>query len=218
MKRITLFAGHYGSGKTNLAINYALSLAAGGRRVVMADMDIVNPYFRTKDSEAELEAHGIRVLSSLYANTNLDAPAMPASFYGIFEDKTSYAVLDIGGDDRGASALGRYAASIREEGDYECIFVANAYRPLTRTPAEALAVLLEIEAAGGVPFTAIAGNSNLGEQTTADTVLGARAYTEELSRLSGLPVVLWAVRRDLVPALGGQMDLLFPLDLQKKYY
>lgn len=76
-RRITLFAGHYGSGKTNLAVNYALMRRLEGNKVTIADLDIVNPYFRTKDSKAELVSAGIRVISSIYANSNLDIPALP---------------------------------------------------------------------------------------------------------------------------------------------
>lgn len=216
--RLTLFVGHYGSGKTNLAVNYAMHLHGQGKSVVLADMDIVNPYFRSKDSESELSALGIKTLSSPYANTNLDAPAMPASFYGIFENRESYAVLDVGGDDRGAVALGRYVPMIREENDFQMIFVANAYRALTPTPGDALEVLREIEQACKLPVTAIANNSHLGEFTDADTVLGSQEYVERLCALSGLPLVMTAVRADLADTLEGRVQNLFPITLQKKYY
>ena len=100
-KRITLFAGHYGSGKTNIAVNYALLLAREGRRTAIADLDIVNPYFRTKDSARELEAAGVALISPQFASTNVDLPALPAEAYRLVEDRGLYAVMDIGGDDRG---------------------------------------------------------------------------------------------------------------------
>ncbi len=218
MKRITLFCGHYGSGKTNLAVNYALALAECGRPVTVADMDIVNPYFRTKDSQELLEAHGVRLLSSPYANTNLDAPAMPASFYGLFEDKTPLVILDVGGDDRGAVALGRYREAILAENDYECLFVANFYRALTRTPAEAYEVLREVEAAGGVPVTGIVNNSNLGELSDAEAVLASDRAARELAAMAGVPLRFTSVKAELVPTLEGKLDPLFPLTLQEKYY
>ena len=183
-KRVTLFAGHYGSGKTNIAVNYALLLAGEGKRVSIADLDIVNPYFRTKDSAAELEAAGVRLISPQFANTNVDLPALPAEAYSLVEDRSAYAVMDIGGDDRGAYALGRYAPMILEENNYRMAFVANPCRPLTRTPQDALEVMREIEAAGHLPFTAIVNNANLAHETTAETVLSAAPYMEELSRLS----------------------------------
>ena len=131
-KRITLFAGHYGSGKTNIAVNYALFLAKQGLRVSLGDLDIVNPYYRAKDSEKELSAAGVKVISSAYANSNVDVPAMPQEAYALTEDKTTHAVLDVGGDDRGALALGRYVPAIQEENEYEMLFVFNRSRPLTR--------------------------------------------------------------------------------------
>ena len=217
-KRITLFVGHYGSGKTNLAVNYAMHLHRQGERVVLADMDIVNPYFRSKDSEAELQALGIQTLSSPYANTNLDAPAMPASFYGIFEHRDRLAVLDVGGDDRGAVALGRYVPMIREENDFEMIFVANAYRALTPDPEDALEVLREIEQACKLPVTAIANNSHLGEFTDADTVLSSQSYVQKLCELTGLPLVMTAFEERLAPDLADRVQDPFPITLQKKYY
>ena len=216
--RITLFVGHYGSGKTNLAVNYATHLHRQGKAVVLADMDIVNPYFRSKDSEAELAALGIKTLSSPYANTNLDAPAMPASFYGIFEHRDAYAVLDVGGDDRGAVALGRYVPMIREENDYEMIFVANAHRALTPTPEDALEVLREIEIACKLPVTAIANNSHLGDFTDADTVLASQDYVQKLCELSELPLIMTAYEQRLDDALSDKVPCPFPITLQKKYY
>ena len=140
-KRLTLFAGHYGSGKTNLAVNYALALRRSGKKVRIADLDIVNPYFRTKDSAEELAAAGIELVSPTYANTNLDIPALPQEMYGLFERRDSCAVIDVGGDDAGAYALGRFAPLILEENDYEMIFTVNFYRPLTPDAESALEVM-----------------------------------------------------------------------------
>lgn len=215
-KRITLFTGHYGSGKTNIAVAYAKLLHSEGKKVTVADMDIVNPYFRTKDSIDEFRALGIDFISSEYANTNVDLPALPSELYGVVENRESYAVLDIGGDDRGAYALGRFTPFIKEENDFENLFVANMYRPLTRTPEEALEVMREIESAGGLPVTAIVNNSNLGELTDVETVKASLEYVSELSRLSGLPVKFTAARRDIAESLGGLSKGFLPMDLQKK--
>lgn len=217
-KRITLFAGHYGSGKTNIAVNYALLLAGGGRKTAIADLDIVNPYFRTKDSAAELEAAGIALVSPQFANTNVDLPALPAEAYRLVQDKELYAVMDIGGDDRGAYALGRYTPFILEENDYRMAFVANPYRPLTRTPEEALAVMREIEAAGGLPFTALVNNGNLAHETTPETVLAAIPYMEKLSELSGLPVWMTSAEEGVAAELKGRVPGLLAMRLQKKYF
>ena len=131
-KRLTLFAGHYGSGKTNIALNYALWLRRQGLKVTVADLDIVNPYFRTKDGAEQLKAAGVRLISSDYANSNVDLPALPGEAYSLVDDKSACGVIDVGGDDRGALALGRYVPGIREENDYEMLFVLNKARPLTK--------------------------------------------------------------------------------------
>ena len=218
MKRITLFAGHYGSGKTNIAVNYAKFLREQGNDVVIADLDIVNPYFRTKDSQADLEAAGIRLISSKYANSNVDLPALPSEIYGIFENKSSLAVLDVGGDDRGALALGRYTPLIKAEDDYEMLLVINRYRPLTRTADDCIEIMHEVEAAGGLKFTGLVNNSNLGAETVAQDILDSVDYAKEVSEKTGLPVRMTAVEKDLAAELKGKIENLFPLTLQEKYY
>ena len=217
-KRLTLFAGHYGSGKTNIAVNYALLLAREGKKVCIADLDIVNPYFRTKDSQKELEAAGIDLISPQYANSNVDLPALPAASYRLVQDKSSYGIMDIGGDDRGAYALGRFVPSILEENDYRMVFVANASRPLTRTAEDAMEVMREIEAACGLRFTDLINNTNLGSETTAETVLSAGSYMEELSALAGLPVFATTATCEVAAELDGKLDNVIPLKLQEKYF
>ena len=215
-KRLTLFAGHYGSGKTNIAVNYALHLAAEGKKVCIADLDIVNPYFRTKDSAKVLEQAGVDLISPLFANTNVDLPALPAEAYRLVQDKTLYGVMDIGGDDRGAYALGRYVSFIKEEGNYRMIFVANRCRPLTRTAEEALEVMAEIEAACNLKFTDIVNNSNLGPATDPEVLTESQAFITELCEKSGLPLYFTAVRQDLAEKT--DLPNVFPLQLQEKYF
>ena len=215
-KRLTLFAGHYGSGKTNIAVNYALHLADEGKRVYIADLDIVNPYFRTKDSAAVLEAAGVHLVSPHFANSNVDLPALPAEAYRLVTDKNIHGIMDIGGDDRGAYALGRYVPAIKEEGNYRMVFVANCCRPLTRTPEDALEVMREIEAACGLPFTDIVNNSNLASETTPETIYASISYMEKLSDLSGLPVWLTTAEKQVAEKL--ELENVLPLQLQEKYF
>ena len=215
-KRVTLFAGHYGSGKTNIAVNYALHLAREGKKVAIADLDIVNPYFRTKDSAAELAAAGVDLISPQFANSNVDLPALPAEAYRLVEDKSIFSIMDIGGDDRGAYALGRYVPGILEENNYRMIFVANASRPLTRTPEDAMEVMGEIEAACGLKFTDLVNNTNLGDLTTAETVLASQEYMEKLSQLSGLPIFATTAKTDVAEKLS--LPDVLPLTLQEKYF
>ena len=217
-KRLTLFAGHYGSGKTNIAVNYALHLAAEGKKVCIADLDIVNPYFRTKDSAKVLEQAGVELISPQFANTNVDLPALPAESYRLVQDKSVYGIMDIGGDDRGAYALGRFVPFIKEENNYRMIFVANSFRPLTRTPEEALEVMREIEAACGLQFTDIVNNANLGNETTPEHVLEAVPYMEELSRISGLPIFAHTAEKTVATGLEGKLSPVLSLQLQEKYF
>ena len=217
-KRLTLFAGHYGSGKTNIAVNYAIMLAGEGKPVCIGDLDIVNPYFRTADSKKELEQAGVTLISPQFANSNVDLPALPAEAYRLVEDKNIYGIMDIGGDDRGAYALGRYVPSIKAEGNYRMVFVANCYRPLTRTPEEALEVMGEIETACGLKFTDIVNNSNLGPETTPDTVLASLPYMESLSKLSGLPIFAHTAEMSVAAGLSGLSEPVIPLQLQEKYF
>ena len=217
MKRITLFAGHYGSGKTNIAVNWAKHLKELGYKTSIVDLDIVNPYFRTKDSEKELLELGIEIICSEYANTNLDAPALPKEIYPAIADKSTHLVIDVGGDDRGALALGRYAKDIVDENNYEMLFVANCYRPLTKTPEEALEVMREIEAAGHIAFTGIINNSNLGDLTDKEAILNSSAFAEKLSQISGLPLVMTTVAASVYEEFEDKSKI-FKLDLQDKYY
>lgn len=215
-KRISIFCGHYGSGKTNIAVNYALSLKEQGIPVRIADLDIVNPYFRTKDSACELEEAGIELISPTFANTNVDLPALPQELYALVQQTHTHAVMDVGGDDRGAYALGRYAPYIREENNFDMFCVVNFYRPLTTTPEEAAEIMEEIEAAAHLPFTAIINNSNLGEATTLDDVLATTEKCRTLSQMTGLPIAAVCLRQDLIPA--GAEQTYMPLRLQRKYF
>lgn len=218
MKRITVFSGHYGSGKTNVALSVALGLARSGQSVTVADLDIVNPYFRTKDSARELEKAGIELICSDYANTNVDIPALPQSMYAITDDRSRKVVVDLGGDDRGALALGRLAPAMLEENDFDLFAVINMFRPLTKTAEETVGVMKEIEAASGLRFTGLVNNSNLGEETTPEKVLSSLPYAEETARLTGLPIVMTTVEKELYPLLKEKIPNLEEITLQPKIW
>lgn len=215
-KRLTLFAGHYGSGKTNIAVNYAIRLAKEGKKVCVADLDIVNPYFRTKDSEDEFREHDISLICSKYANSNVDLPALPAESYRLVQDKSCFGVIDIGGDDRGAYALGRFADAVKAEGDYRMALVLNRFRPLTSTVEGAVEIMREIEAASKIPFNCIVNNSNIGSETTPETVLESIKFAESVSRATGLPIWLNTVEEGIAKEISGIP--VMPLSLQKKYF
>lgn len=213
-KRITIVCGHYGSGKTNVALNMAYEQKESGKDVSIADLDIVNPYFRTKDSIDELNRRGINLICSDYAGTNLDIPALPDEMYSITDNKHKSFVLDIGGDDRGALALGRLAPAIIKENNYSMIAIINMYRPLTRDTDSTVEVLREIEYAGGINFTAIINNSNLGVDTTAQDVIASLPYAEKISKAMNLPVIATSVNEKLKDELSGKISNLYTMNLQ----
>ncbi|MDP4108535.1 MAG: hypothetical protein Q8878_00775 [Bacillota bacterium] len=213
--RIVILAGHYGSGKTGLALNLAVSRKTADNEVIIADLDIVNPYFRTKDSEEILRQNGIRLISSIYANSNLEAFVVPSEIRSVFAKKDAKVVMDVGGDDAGAVALGQFNGLFCSD-DYEMLFVVNRYRYLTQTPAEAVRVMREIEAASRLSFSGIVNNSNLGAETTEKTVLDSVSYAEEISALTGLPVKFTSVREDLLAGLKGFISPLLGVKIYKK--
>ena len=190
-KKITIVCGHYGSGKTNLAVNLALSLAKAGEKTVLVDLDIVNPYFRAADNRRELEENGVRCVLPQFANTNVDVPSLPPQIHSVFigDEKV---ICDVGGDKDGAMALGVYRNAIAKCG-YEMIGVCNMYRPLTQTADETIENLAEIESQCHLSFTALVNNSNLGEETTPTDVEASYGYADALAEKSKLPLLFTSV-------------------------
>ncbi|MCM1564357.1 MAG: hypothetical protein FNP40_12040 [Dehalobacter sp. 4CP] len=212
--RVTIFAGHYGSGKTSVAVNYALWLKKSHQKVTIADLDIVNPYFRTKDSAQMLKRSGIKLISSDYANSNVDIPAVPGEINAVFDERDAYAVIDVGGDDRGAYALGRYYEQLHRTDAAACI-VVNMYRPLSRDAEATIKIKYEIEAAARIKFSGIINNSNLGNATTASDVMNSLPYAEQISARTGLPIVMTTVQRSLAAELASNIQNIFPIDLEE---
>lgn len=185
-KRVTVVCGHYGTGKTNLSINLALDCAREGEKVTLIDMDIVNPYFRSSDYADDLTEAGIRVLGPNFANSNLDTPSLPASIGNAIEEGEKV-IIDVGGDDAGATALGVYSRKLDSSGP-EVIYVINRYRSQTTEPEEAVQILREIENAAHIKADCIVNNSHLKDLTYADTVLRSVPFAERVSELTGLPI------------------------------
>ncbi|MBO5889647.1 MAG: hypothetical protein J6Q58_05885 [Clostridia bacterium] len=215
-KRITIFSGHYGSGKTNIAVNFAVQLKKQCDKVAIADIDIVNPYFRTKDSEELFKNNDIRLICSPYANSNVDIPALPQEIYSVTDDKSVHAILDVGGDERGALALGRLVPKIKEENDYDMYFVVNTFRPLTQDVNSIMQVFNEIENACKLKFTGVINNSNLGLETSKEDVLSSITIVEDFCKAVNIPLKFTTVSENLFNELNGEIDNLYPLKMQKK--
>lgn len=213
-KRITIITGHYGSGKTNIAVNIALNLAKESPKpVTIVDLDIVNPYFRTADFTDQLEEAGIKVIAPLYARTNLDSPALPPEIAAIFTSDCGPAVIDVGGDDAGAVALGQFSGRIEAAG-YDLFYVINAKRYLTREPEETVSLLRDIEAISRLKATRLINNTNLGRETTVSTVLESVEYAEQVSKRTMLPIAFTCVGRELAQTDGlRSLPGLFPVEL-----
>lgn len=192
MKKIQIIVGHYGSGKTNVAVNMAIRLTnIAESQVSLVDLDIVNPYFRAADNKDLLESNGIKSILPKYANTNVDIPTPPIEIKSVF-DTDCYSVFDVGGDDDGAIVLSVYRDQIISKG-YEMYFIYNVYRPLTSDPNDAFILMKNIEKVTGLQFTGIINNSNLGIETTVDDVLYSINKANTLSNLSGVNVICTTV-------------------------
>lgn len=187
MHHITIVTGHYGSGKTEFSINLALALKKQYEKVILVDLDIVNPYFRSHDAKALLTQSGVEVIAPAYAGTNVDIPVLPPEIMRIFEEKDAKIILDVGGDDDGAIALGRYKQYF-DKADYEMLLVVNTRRPLTKTPEEIIEMKDNIENASRLTVSALVSDTNLADDTTAEVVLEGVRITDEVSEKTGLPV------------------------------
>ena len=211
--RLTLVTGHYGTGKTEFSVNLALALAEAGERTALADLDIVNPYFRSRERRELLEAAGVRLIATSQALADADVPALPAELHALLEDRTVRGVLDIGGDPSGARVLARYRPRIVKE-DYRLLYVVNAARPEVRTAERSAEVLRAIETVTGLACTGLVNNTHLCGETTAEDVREGGALAEEVSRLTGIPVACHAAEARFLEAL---KDLdPFPMEIRMK--
>lgn len=211
-RRLTIVTGHYGTGKTEFSVNLALALAAEGE-VSLADLDIVNPYFRCRERRPLLEEAGVRLIATSQACTDADVPALPAELLSVLEDRTTRGVLDIGGDPSGARVLARYQPRILQE-DYQVLYIVNANRPEVRTPESAVRCLRNIEAVTGLPCGGLVNNTHLCGETTPEEIRKGAALAEAVSRETGIPVVCHAAEARFADQL---QDLpLFPVEIRMK--
>ncbi|MBQ2966671.1 MAG: hypothetical protein IJE10_00950 [Clostridia bacterium] len=200
MKRFNIITGHYGSGKTEFALNLAFLSKQWYNRTVIADLDIVNPYFRTNDAVQTLKERGIDVVASSYASSNVDIPALPPEMASVFDVPDRFVVLDVGGDEDGAAVLGRFSPRIKNE-DYEMMMVINALRPLSSTPEEIIELMGEIERTSRLKITGLVNNTNLSYQSTVEHLLEGQKVVEEVSKRTGLPILYIAGTKEILDAL-----------------
>lgn len=214
MNRITIFVGHYGSGKTEVAVNYAVKLKNEGNDVIIVDLDIVNAYYRTKDNEKMLNDIGIEVISPTYANTNVDIPSLPAELLKVFADKSKKIVFDVGGDDAGATALGRFFSYFSQE-NYQMYCVINTKRPLTDTKENIIIIIDEINCNSRLAVTGLINNTNLSYETETDDILSGEIIVKSVSNEKNLPFIFTSLKEEYVDEYKTKSDSeLFPI---KKY-
>ena len=211
-KRYTVLVGNYGSGKTELAIAIARAQRAGHPegRVALVDLDIVNPYFRSAEQHALLEAEGIEVFMPSFAMSTVDIPALPAQIQAVFEQPYAHVVIDVGGDDTGATALGRYAPytrALREE--MNVLYVVNPCRPFSASVEDIAGLYRLIERQARLTPDHLVNNANLQEFTSPEVLLDGQALLEKASALLGRPVSMIAGRPHLRDALPDALKPLF---------
>lgn len=204
-QRITIVCGHYGCGKTNLALNLALEEAP----CTLADLDVVNPYFRSSEYEALLEQNGVRLIKPVFAGTTLDTPTLSPALFSLFDDAAGRVLIDAGGDDAGVTALGGLSTQLTACG-YEMIYVINQNRVLSQTPEEAAGLLKEIEAASRLKATGIVNNTHLGVETDLETLLEGLPFAQKTAELCGLPL-LYSTAPDFALSAGERLPQGFRL-------
>lgn len=215
-KRIRIITGHYGSGKTEFAVNYTLGLAARGYKTAIVDLDIVNPYFRSRELEPEFAEKGVRVISSSIKGLAGDLPALSPEIFTVFQDTSYEAVIDLGGDKVGATALGRYHEYLDRE-PYDMMFVLNANRSLTHDKDGAIRYIREIEAGSRQKVTALVNNTHLCGETTIEDIMKGQQLCEQVSDALGLPIKYIVVNKALVPSLPKNLKgEVFPIDIFMK--
>ena len=213
--RVTVITGHYGTGKTELAVNLALAMAAEGIPAMLADLDIVNPYFRSRERRPLLEAAGVRVISSSQACSDADVPALPAELLTILENREIRGILDVGGDPVGARVLARFQPKILQE-DYQLVCVLNANRPEVREAEAAVSYLRAIEAVTGLTCTGLVDNTHLCGETTLAQIRKGAALAGEVSLQTGIPVLCHVVEERFASEVSDLREPVFPITIKMK--
>lgn len=216
---VTVVVGHYGVGKTNFCLNLALDAAAAGAQVTLADLDVVNPYFRSSEYRALLEARGVQLIAPVFARagTALDVPSLTGAVIPAVnrayqaqrtgEGPRQLVIIDAGGDDVGATALARFAPAIAD-GPHQVLYVVNAFRNLTQTPAEAVAILAEIEAKSHLKATAVVNNSHLQGDTTLQHIAECVPFAQEVAAQAGVPLACTTVPESAIQRENGSASSL----------
>jgi len=213
-KRIRIIIGHYGSGKTEFAVNYALKLAEMGKKTAIADLDIVNPYFRSREKYDELTEKGVWVMSnSLNGKSALDLPAISASVAAPLQKDDYDVVLDVGGDAVGARVLARYKEYFKK-GEYDMFCILNANREQTSTVEGAIRHIDSIESVTGTKVTGLVNNTHMLRETTVEDVFRGQELSKRVSEELEIPIKYVCTLENVARLLPEKMDgEIFPIKL-----
>ncbi len=214
MKRLIIVTGHYGSGKTEFAVNLAIDLKKTNEKVSIADLDIVNTYFRSRERSEFLESMGIHVCDSSIKASTLDLPAVPAEVMGIIQDKSGKAVLDIGGDAVGARVLARFAEHVKKA-EHDLLFVINANRPETQNADDVITYIRAIEETSGLKMTGLVNTTHLLKATSIEDVTRGHNLSKEVSDLTGIPIIYEVAIENVASQIEDKdiKEKLFPIKL-----
>ena len=171
----------------------------------MADMDIVNPFFRSVDAKSALESKGIKVIAPIYANTNVDVPVVGPEISVALRHNTRRVILDVGGDEDGAKVLGRYYHEI-DKNDYDMFFVFNRSRPMTTNLDDSIKYIREIEGASRLKISGIINNTHYLEETTVDDIMHGLELSREITKGTGIPIFATCVMEGMEKQLEGKID------------
>ncbi|HBC30876.1 MAG TPA: ATP-binding protein [Clostridiales bacterium] len=213
-KRLVIVIGHYGSGKTEFAVNYAVKMKETYENVSIADLDIVNPYFRSREKRNFFEEIGIKLFDSSIRNTAIDLPALPAEMTGVITNSNIKSILDVGGDPVGARVLARYAEQIKNV-EYDMFYVINGNRPDTSTVEGVLKYLEMIEATSRLKITGLVNNTHMLKATTVEDVEFGHELTKKVSWETDIPIRYEAVMKETADKIKNQeiIEKLFPINL-----
>lgn len=211
--RVTILTGHFGSGKTELAINFALNLKSEGIKTTVIDLDIVNPFFRSGEKKDFLESKGIRVITPNFVRTGLDIPSLPSDILSVFHQRDSHVIFDVGGDETGAKALSQYNPHFLKE-DYRMYYVINTFRPLSSNKEDILSMLDAVEINSRLKVTHLINNSNLSHETTIYDIMAGYEIVKEVSDDIGLPISYISGKKDIIEFLPRELkDLSLGIEI-----
>ncbi|MDD4680362.1 MAG: hypothetical protein PHP79_05670 [Clostridia bacterium] len=215
-ERLILFTGHFGSGKTEIAVNYAIKSANSGHKTILVDLDIVNPFFRSTEVKGQLEAQGVKLISPNFAATTVDVPSLPAELYSVFADKSAKVIFDVGGDEVGAKALGQYFSHFQRE-PYKMYYVINIKRPMSAAKEDILDMMREIQVKSRLKVTDLINNTNLSYETTICDIIDGNDLIKEVSQSVNIPISYITGLKELLVQLPEDLEgELLPISIYMK--